>query len=122
MISPRQDALADLAEKVAAALSEFAVRLREQPDTTTSASTETPPAAEEPATPDRSKLGDTQARILRALEEAGEQGLTATQVAEQIGIKATNAPRTLRALRARGLAMGDGERPEVWRVIAAQGQ
>jgi predicted ArsR family transcriptional regulator len=64
--------------------------------------------------PDRARLGVTQQRILEALDGASDDGLTTAQVADQVGIKATNAPRALKALRERGLIRGGDEKPAVW--------
>ena len=68
--------------------------------------------------PDVTKLGGTQLRILTALREAGAAGLTAGQVATQLGISPTNAPRALRKLEERGLATSSADRPALWRASA----
>lgn len=114
-MTPRTDPVADHAESVGRALLEFAEQLRAQPG---SAAMDAP-VAPKTVGPDRSKLGGTQQRVLAALEGAGEVGLTAAQVAEQVDIKPTNAPRTLKALRDRGLAAAvTGGPPTVWRALS----
>lgn len=120
MNTPRSNPLADLAETVGAALLVFAERVRSQGMAPSPAS-EAPPAAAHDAgvSPDRERLGVTQQRILAALDGSGSEGLTTAQVADQVGIKTTNAPRALKALRERGLIVGGDEKPAVWRAAGA---
>lgn len=106
---PRTDPVADLAETVGRALLEFAERLRTEPEPTAA------PTADGPAAPNTAKLGGTQGRILDALREA-PNGLSSGDVAIAVGISATNAPRTLKALKARGLVEDGDERPSIWRL------
>lgn len=110
MTTPRRDPFADLAETVGKALLEFAEHLRAEPEPTAE------PAVAEPGTPNRSKLGATQARILEVLTAAGAAGLTAGQVADQASILPPNAHKSLKALRDRGLATVSDETPALWRA------
>lgn len=119
---PRSDPVADLAESVGKALLEFAERLRAVPDSTAPLVSDTTSSDNEATGPDTSKLGATQARIVAVLEGAGEAGLTSGQVAEAVGIPASNAPRTLKKLVERKLVVGSGDRPVVWRIANAPGE
>lgn len=109
MIPSQSDPVADIAETVGRALLEFAERLRAEPELRAAA------PVDEPAAPNTAKLGGTQGRILDALETAPD-GLTSGGVAAAVGIAATNAPRALKALKARGLVDDGDERPSVWRL------
>lgn len=104
-----QDAIASLAEDVGRALVAFAERLREE-DTS-------PPVPSSAATHGR-QLGKSQQRVLTALHEAGDAGLTAADVAQNTGIASTNTPRILKALADRGLVSGSDETPVVWRSLS----
>ena len=107
-MTPREHAVAGLAEDVGKALLLFAERLR---------------VAEEPAAdvdaaaamPDTSRLGGTQLRLFDAIRASGDAGLSTKEAADRAGMSPTNAPRALRSLRDRGLiTAGDGT-PAVWR-------
>lgn len=101
------------------ALLAFAERLRAAPESTDPPAADTASPGERSASPDTSKLGATQARIVAVLEDAGEDGMTSSQVAAAVGIPSSNAPRTLRKLEERKLVSGSGDRPVIWRALRA---
>lgn len=117
--TPRSDPVADLAESVGKALLQFAERLRAAPDSTAPPVGDTASSDDQRSGPDTSKLGATQARVVAALEVAGEAGMTSGQVAEAVGIPSSNAPRTLKKLEERKLVECSGERPVIWRTASA---
>lgn len=118
MTADERQAVADLAEGVARSLLVFAERIRAAdaagvPGTTTAA----PKAnADAPAaTPKVERLGARQLAILEALKAAESDGLTTSEVAQAVGIAATNAPTALKALAERGLVTRSDTSPAVWR-------
>lgn len=119
--TPRSDPVADLAESVGKALLEFAERLRAVPESTAAPGGDTASPDADPAAPDTAKLGATQARIVALLQDAGDTGMTSTEVAAAAGIPSSNAPRTLKKLAERNLVSGSSERPVVWRATRAEG-
>ncbi len=66
---------------------------------------------------DESRLGAAQVRVLDVLKEAGAEGLTSAQVADQTGLAATNTPRALKKLQERGLVTSTDEKPAIWRLV-----
>lgn len=111
-MTPRERAVAGLAEDVGKALLLFAERLRAAPEP----SADSAPVS---ALPDTSRLGGTQLRLFEAVRAAGEAGLSTKEAADRAGMSPTNAPRALRALRDRGLISSGEGSPAIWR--AAQG-
>ena len=108
-MSPREHAVAGLAEDVGKALLLFAKRLRAVEE----------PAADQGASaalPHTSRVGGTQLRLLDAVRAAGQAGLSTKEAADQAGMSPTNAPRALRSLRDRGLITGGDETPAIWRI------
>lgn len=120
MTTSRSDPLADLAENVGKALLEFAERLRATPDSTAPPEPDTATLSEPGSTPDTSKLGSIQTRILEVLQHAGSDGMTSTQIARAVEIPTSNAPRTLKQLEVRNLIVGSNERPAIWRLVVQQ--
>lgn len=80
-------------------------------------------AAEMPAPTRRTEgraHGRLQERVLGLKGLAGEHGLAASEVAEQLAVPQSNATRALNALADRGdLVTVRGERPSRWRSTGA---
>jgi Fic family protein len=104
---PGGRAVAQLAEDIGRALLRFADTVRE--DAATPAATRRP---------DGRAHGRLQERILGLKGLAGEHGLAASEVAEQLKVPQSNVTRALNTLAERGdLAAVPGERPSRWRSI-----
>lgn len=113
-MTPRTDAVADLAEDVGKALLTFAERLRaEQEPTAAETSSRSGTRASDP----ESSLGAAQRAVLEALREVGEKGLTSHAAAVAAKKSNTNTPRILTSLASRGLVTSSEEAPAVWRAV-----
>lgn len=88
----------------------FADRLRTEEETTSA-------LAASAAQRSTSRLGGGQLRLVEALREAGDRGLTTREVAEQADMHPNNAPRALKGLVERGFVSGPEGTPAVWRYV-----
>lgn len=102
----RIEAWAGLAEDIGAALQTFGSRLRES-----SAAVVRPAAPGEDA---EEGLGPSQLRVLAAVREMGDVGITSHAVAKSTGIADSNTPRILKALSDRGLVWAGDTKPTLW--------
>lgn len=107
-MNPDAGPVADLAETVGNALLRFAEQVRSGVE---------PTAATAPAAPAQVGLGAAQARVLKAVRDAGEQGMTARAAADGSGVARSNTPRILAALTQRGFTTLIAEGPRVWRAV-----
>ena len=118
MTDDERQSFADLAEGVARSLLAFAERIRTADAAGISGTPTAVPEADAAApasTPKVGRLGARQLAILEALRAAESDGLTTSEVAQAVGIAATNAPTALKALAERGLVTRSDTSPAVWR-------
>ena len=102
------EAWAGLAEDIGAALQTFGGRLRESGAPATG-------LRPDPSDGDvEDSLGRSQLRVLAAVREAGERGITSPAVAKSTGIADSNTPRILKALADRGLVTAGDAKPTIW--------
>ena len=105
-VTSRIEAWAGLAEDVGAALQTFGSSLRES---------SAPVARTEPPGEDAEEgLGPSQLRVLAAVRETGDAGVTSHAVAKSTGIADSNTPRILKALSDRGLVRAGNTKPTIW--------
>lgn len=98
-VTSRIEAWAGLAEDIGAALQVFGGRLRES----------SVPAAgrlDAPAASAEDGLGPPQLRVLAAVRDSGERGVTSPAVAKATGTADSNTPRISKALADRRLIRG----------------
>lgn len=119
MKDSERQAVADLAEGVARSLLAFAERIRTADTAGVPGATTAAPEADADApagAPKVGRLGARQLAILEALRAAESDGLTTSEVAQAVGIAATNAPTALKALAERGLVERSATSPAVWQL------
>ena len=105
-VTSRIEAWAGLAEDVGAALQTFGSRLRES---------SVPAVGPEPPGEDAEEgLGPSQLRVLAAVRQTGEAGVTSHAVAKTTAIADSNTPRILKALADRGLVRAGDTKPTIW--------
>jgi hypothetical protein len=105
-MTSRIEAWAGLAEDIGAALQTFGSRLRESS-----------PAAvrsEPPGEDAEEGLGPSQLRVLAAVRETGDVGVTSHAVAKATHLADSNTPRILKALADRGLVRAGDTKPTIW--------
>ena len=108
-MTSRIEVWAGLAEDIGAALQTFGSRLRES-----SAVVVRP---EPPGDGAKQGLGPSQLRVLAAVRETGDVGVTSHAVAKATGIADSNTPRILKALSNRGLVRAGDTKPTVWTAV-----
>jgi DNA-binding MarR family transcriptional regulator len=64
-----------------------------------------------------SRLGGEQVRLVRAVRDAANRGLTTREIAEKADMHPNNAPRALKGLVERGFVSGPEGTPAVWRYV-----
>lgn len=104
-MTSRIEAWAGLAEDIGAALQTFGSRLRKS-----TASVRPGPSGEDL----KEGLGPSQLRVLAAVRETGDVGVTSHAVAKSTGIADSNTPRILKALADRGLVRASDTKPTIW--------
>jgi hypothetical protein len=107
IMTPREHAVAGLAEDVGKALLLFAERLRAGDDSTAAAATGG-------VAPQGARLGGTQAALLDVVRAAGTEGVTSREAGERVSVASSNATRALKGLHEKGLIAAADSTPVVW--------